>query len=319
MEENTSEPRWSIEWIDSEESLEGVSETLRSQEIVSVDTETVGWQSGNERLCLIQIGIPEQEHTLLIDPLKLGDLKPLQPVLDQRRPELIAHNAPFEERQFGRYGFKMRGVVDTLTMARKLRPDLPNHTLKTCCRYLLDIDISKTEQTSDWSIRPLQDKQIQYAALDAEIAFYLYQVLFDMESKLQVDPNLGVPELMAVLSQATSQRMELTKSIAADLALLEQREELLKNAIRSKLVEGAKPYQGPFGSASVQKIKKTEIDPNAVRQHLPDIADLVIQEHVQRKRLVSVMKEHTIEKDKIDLVTNIIGYNDRLKLSVSEK
>ncbi|MBN8550226.1 MAG: hypothetical protein J0M12_12985, partial [Deltaproteobacteria bacterium] len=49
---------WKYEWVDSESQLAAVAEAVRTEEFVAIDTETAGWETGNERLCLIQIGLP---------------------------------------------------------------------------------------------------------------------------------------------------------------------------------------------------------------------------------------------------------------------
>lgn len=309
---------WDVRWIGSGSELSDALDLFKGEKYLSLDTETVGWETGNERLCLVQVGLPSKNLVTIIDPISVGDLAPLAPILGAKEPLIVAHNAPFEEKQFGRYGIKIRGVVDTLTLARKLRPDLPNHTLKTCCRYLLDINISKQEQSSDWSKRPLSHEQINYAALDAEVTCKLYELLAEMESKLELDPNLTVPDLMRLMAETVSARYELTKEIAAEVAFCRAREEVLKEAIRTKLVDGAPAYDGEFGSCKVNRIKQTEVNPEKVRALMPSIAELAVAEHVDRKTLAALMKEHGIDQAMLDQVIDITGYTDRLSLTVKD-
>ncbi len=309
---------WKIEWVDSEARLAEIASLMESEEIVALDTETVGWQTGNERLCLIQIGLPSSKTVVVVDPLALSTLQPLERPLSRSTPRVISHNASFEARQLERYGIKIRGVVDTLVMARKLRPDLPNHTLKTCVKHLLGIMISKEEQTSDWSLRPLSDAQLNYAALDAEISYSLYLALQELEDKLTVDPRQNVPEIMQELASVATERTALTKGIAFQLAFLNARSAALEEAIRTKLINGAEAYQGEFGSCSVSQVKRTEVDPQLVREMMPELADKVVAEYVDRKRLLDVMKEYNRSEAELQSVLKIIGYTDRLKLSVNE-
>ncbi|MCB0338639.1 MAG: ribonuclease D [Bdellovibrionales bacterium] len=311
------EPKWDIEWVDSDSSFKTICRDLSKETLLSIDTETSGWQTGAEKLCLIQVGIPSREFTVIIDPLAISDLSPLKPVIGAKLPQLIAHNASFEQRQFSRHGIKSLGFIDTLVLARELRPDLPSHSLQACCRFILDIDISKTEQTSDWSKRPLSDSQIRYASLDAELAFYLYRELVKMQSELVVDENMHIPELMQELSSLVQDRLKLTKSIATQLAIFNAREKRIRDVIREKLVEGESAYVGNYGKCSLTKVKRTEIVPELVRQRYPTIASQVIQEQVLRKDLLMAVRQNKLDESAIDEVTKLIGYIDRLNIKVN--
>ena len=311
-------PTWEVNWIETSASLEKVCNELITRKILSIDTETAGWQTNNEKLCLVQIGDPEQEKIYVIDVIKIGNIDALRPIIEGVQPELIAHNANFEERQFARHGFKMRGTIDTLKMARELRSDLPSRTLKSCCKFILGIDISKEQQTSDWSLRPLTAEQQDYAALDAEITWKLYQVLYEMEQKLIINSALPVSGLMQELYLTEKKNFELIKDIAAEIELNKLRAAAIKNAIRAKLINGELPYQGEFGECHIQRIKRTEINPQKVRALMPEIADQAVVESVPRDRLKDLMNEHGIDSKVLDQVTEIVRYDDRLTLDLGD-
>lgn len=312
-------PNFDFTWIDSSRGLSDAVSACRAEKVLSVDTETVGWQTGNEQLCLIQIGLPLARHVFVVDALAVKDLQPLSEVLSEESPFIVAHNASFEERQFNRSGIKVRGVRDTLTMSRTLRPDLPNHTLRTCCKLLLDIDLDKEPQTSDWSIRPLSTRQLEYARLDAEVAIFLYDYLFRLETEVSQDLERAVPELMAEYGQTVRRRYELIRSIAHEAAFLAAREAKLRDTIRLRLIEGAPAYDGPVGSASVSKVRRTEINPQKVREVFPELAGDLIQEYVERKRFEAVTKEHGLPKSAIESVLETVGFNERLSLNLKDE
>jgi DNA polymerase III epsilon subunit family exonuclease len=78
------------------------------------------------------------------------------------RPILLAHNASFDAaflgREFVRVGVVTSGlsVVDTLPLARRLRPDSPNHRLDTLARLLsLDLDIPHRALTDAYRVKGL--------------------------------------------------------------------------------------------------------------------------------------------------------------------
>jgi DNA polymerase III epsilon subunit-like protein len=312
-------PTYDFDWIRTAEELVRVSDQLANEAVISVDTETSGWQVGNEQLCLIQIGVPSTKKVFLIDVLSTGAPTPLAPMLASPDQLFIAHNAAFEERQFGRYDMKVKGIRDTLTMSRDLRPDLPNHTLRTCCKLLLGVELRKDEQSSDWSLRPLSDKQIDYARLDAEIAISLYSYLAELESRVSAELNLDIPSLMSEYSRVNRMRYDVTSSIAHELAFLRAREERLKTTIRDKLIHGADAYDGPIGTCSLQKVKRTEVNTDKVRELFPEFAGEVIQEYVDRKRFDAVAKERGLPKNAIERVLDTVGFNERLTLKLKDE
>ena len=311
-------PTYQFDWIRTAEELVQAAESIKDEPIISVDTETSGWQTGNEQLCLIQIGIPATKRVLLVDVLATGAPLPLGPMLASPDQLFIAHNAAFEERQFARYDMKVRGIKDTLYMSRELRPDLPNHTLRTCCRLLLGIELSKEEQTSDWSLRPLSNSQIDYARLDAAVAIALYDYLARLEATCAAELNQAVPDLMREYSEITRKRFELSASIAHELAFLQARENKLKEAIRQKLIEGEPGYDGPVGRCALTKVKRTEVNVQKVRDLYPEFALEVIREYVDRKRFDTVAKERGLPKNSIEKVLDTTGFNERLTLSLRD-
>lgn len=312
-------PVYPFDWITNHEELVQAADSIASEPIISVDTETSGWQTGNEQLCLIQIGIPRTQRVLLIDVLSAGSPEPLAPLFSSPEQLFIAHNAPFEERQFARYNMKVKGIRDTLTMARELRPDLPNHTLRTCCRLLLGIELSKEEQVSDWAARPLTDRQVDYARLDAEVAIALYEYLADLEAKVTAELELPVSHLMEEYSRVTRRKVELTASIAHELAFLQARESKIKATIRQKLIDGEQSYDGDVGVCSVQRVRRTEVNTQRVREMYPEFAQEVIREFVDRKQFESVAKEYGLPKNAMDAVLDTVGYNDRLTLRLRDE
>lgn len=315
---DTFKPTWKIHWIETEQALAAAVDSMSRETLLGVDTETVGWQVGAEKLCLIQFGLPQSKTIFLIDTLTIKDLSPLGVILGSSAIQKIVHNASFEARQFERHKLPFEGAVDTLTLARRLRPDLPNHTLKTCCKELLGISLSKEEQTSDWSLRPLSQSQQYYAAADAEVAVMLFNSLDALEAKLRVDPSLSVPELMELLSKTSHDRFELTKDIAPELAFLNARYDIIREQIKRRLESGEPNYEGEFGKALLSQRRKNEISVELVRKLLPEIAEMVIASSVERKRLLAVMKEYGISPKRADEVTQTVGYTTRLDIELGE-
>ncbi len=70
----------------------------------------------------------------------------------------------------GRYGLPLKHVFDTCAESRKQRGKVDGgHNLEAVCARELGIELDKTDQTSDWTRRPLAEHQVAYAAVDAEV------------------------------------------------------------------------------------------------------------------------------------------------------
>lgn len=94
----------------------------------------------------------------------------------------VIHNARFERRVLAAIGIALDGVFDTLDPSRRARgvDALGGHSLAMVCERELGIVLDKSAQTSNWSRRPLDADQLNYAALDAEILLALHERFKDV-------------------------------------------------------------------------------------------------------------------------------------------
>lgn len=145
---------------------------MRAADIVGLDVETA---LDFSTFCLLQIAT--RTRTFLIDPLAVGDLKPIIDVLGGSVPVKVIHNARFERRVLAAIGVALDGVYDTLEASRRARgaDALGGHSLAMVCERELGIVLDKTAQSSNWSRRPLDAEQLKYAALDAEVLLALHE------------------------------------------------------------------------------------------------------------------------------------------------
>ena len=75
------------------------------------------------------------------------------------------------------------GPIYCTKIASKLaRTYTDKHGLKDICKELLGVELSKNEQTSDWSLEELSDEQKTYAASDV---LYLHKLKSILEGKLE--------------------------------------------------------------------------------------------------------------------------------------
>ena len=160
-----------ITWVRTTAELQLAVDDLANEACIGIDVETT---LRSRTLCLIQIASPRA--TYLIDVFDVSTLEPLRTILESAHPTKLAHNASFERGVLARQGFALEGVVDTLAESRRIRGRglEGGHSLRVVCERELGLTMSKAEQTSDWTRRPLTESQVAYAAFDAEVLLSLW-------------------------------------------------------------------------------------------------------------------------------------------------
>jgi ribonuclease D len=135
---------------------------------VAVDTETMGLQLGRDRLCLVQIADGRgDEHLVRFLPGSDYSAPNLKAVLTDRSRLKLYHFARFDLASIRAYlGVMAEPVYCTKTASRLIRTYTDRHGLKDLVRELLNVEISKQQQTSDWGAATLSDAQKDYAASD---------------------------------------------------------------------------------------------------------------------------------------------------------
>ena len=147
--------------ITNNELLDDWCGTLEKWDPVAVDTEGDSLHCYFEKLCLIQIGLPEQD--VLIDPLEPLDFTRFNAVLAQRR--IILHGCDFDLRMLRRgTKFAPGEVFDTYLAARLV--GLKEVGLASLVKEYFEIDLPKSSQKANWARRPLTPAMIAYAIND---------------------------------------------------------------------------------------------------------------------------------------------------------
>ena len=135
---------------------------------VAVDTETMGLRLGRDRLCLVQISDGRgDEHLVRFGAGSDYAAPTLKAVLEDRTRLKLYHFARFDLASIRAYlGVMAAPVYCTKTASRLIRTYTDRHGLKDLVRELLNVEISKQQQTSDWGAPILTDAQKDYAACD---------------------------------------------------------------------------------------------------------------------------------------------------------
>ena len=167
-----------------------IPSNLEFGDSVAVDTETLGLIPERDPLCLIQLSSGDGIAHLLQFDRNTYDAPNLKRLLINNDCEKIFHFARFDIAVIRYYlNVDCTPIYCTKIASKLARTNTDKHSLKDICKELLDIELSKTEQTSDWSVDQLTEKQKLYAASDV---LYLHKLKNILEEKLE---NKGRKEL----------------------------------------------------------------------------------------------------------------------------
>jgi ribonuclease D len=166
--------------IETAADVQAVAEALAREPVIGVDTEADSFFHYFDKLCLLQIA--SASGIYIVDPLDLpkGGLRPLEPIFANPRIRKVFHAADYDLYVLqGQGGIRVRGLFDTMVSAQLL--GYPAVGLAALVQRHFDIQLSKDQQRTDWSRRPLRDAQLEYAASDVA---YLIELATLLEAEL---------------------------------------------------------------------------------------------------------------------------------------
>ncbi len=172
-----SKTNFTLKFIKDSNGLQRLIEQLVVLPSFALDIETVDWWNRHrERIALIQIAFrtEEQIKVVIIDALAAFGLEPLRLPLEQSSIIKIIHNAAFDASRLKKhFKFAVEPIFDTMATAR--HSGERKYSLKAQAEIHLGLQLDKSARTSDWSHRPLDVRQLQYAALDPYATLLLYE------------------------------------------------------------------------------------------------------------------------------------------------
>ncbi|MBC5776027.1 ribonuclease D [Pontibacter sp. KCTC 32443] len=121
-------------------------------------------------LCLIQV-TAGNGVCYIIDPFEIPDLQPFFSLMENEAIVKIIHHSNNDILLLDKMGCRIRNVMDTDVAAKILNYE--RSSLATVLKEEFEIEIDKSQQSSNWNKRPLTEQQLQYAAIDV---VYLHQV-----------------------------------------------------------------------------------------------------------------------------------------------
>jgi ribonuclease D len=149
---------------------------------VAVDTEAMGLNPHRDRLCLVQLSAGDGDAHLVQLAPGAYDAPRLRVLMADPTVTKLFHFARFDIAMFRRYLNQVCAPLYCTKIASKLvRTYTDRHGLKDLVRELLNIDLSKEQQSSDWGADELSEKQLAYAANDVA---YLHQLKTALDAML---------------------------------------------------------------------------------------------------------------------------------------
>ncbi len=142
--------------------------------MVAIDCETMGLHPHRDRLCVVQLsGGDGNAH--LVQIAKGQTAAPnLCALLENPHVLKLFHFGRFDiAAMLNAFGAVTAPVYCTKIASRLIRTYTDRHGLAKLLQELLQIDISKQQQSSDWGAEKLTDAQVEYAASDV---LYLHQL-----------------------------------------------------------------------------------------------------------------------------------------------
>ena len=160
---------------------------------IAVDTEAMGLNPHRDRLCLVQLSDGEgDEHLVRFRQGSDYAAPNLKALLSDSTRLKLYHFARFDIGIMSAYlGIMAAPLYCTRTASRLVRTYTDRHGLKDMVKELLNVDLSKQQQTSDWGADELSDAQRDYAASDVR---YLHALKEKLDERLAREDRVALAQ-----------------------------------------------------------------------------------------------------------------------------
>ena len=160
---------------------------------VAVDTETMGLITPRDRLCLVQISDGNgDEHLVHFAPDSTYDAPNLCAVLADPERLKLFHYARFDLAALEYYlGVSATPCYCTKIASKLVRTYTDRHGLKNLVDELLNENISKAQQSSDWGGPVISEAQRDYAASDVR---YLHRMREELNRRLEREGRMELAQ-----------------------------------------------------------------------------------------------------------------------------
>jgi len=159
-------------FVNSQAGLEALCDSLRGQPVLALDTEFLREKTYHAQLCLLQVAA--EGVIACVDPLAIEDLNPLLDIIYDTGSVKVMHSA----RQDMEIFYDIRGDLPRPLFDSQIAATLMGFGEQvgyaSLVKDMLGIELDKLHTRTDWSQRPLDEAQLEYAADDVRYLFEIY-------------------------------------------------------------------------------------------------------------------------------------------------
>jgi ribonuclease D len=150
-------------YLDTPNTVDTFLASIATTPIVALDTEGASFHRFVDRIYLLQLST--RDETAIIDPLPIGAPDGLGRLLEAPSIEIVFHDADYDLRLLHQdYGWQVRNIFDTRVAAQLL--GIKAFGLAALLERYFGVKLDKKHQRADWSLRPLTQGMLDYAAQD---------------------------------------------------------------------------------------------------------------------------------------------------------
>lgn len=159
---------------------------------VAIDTETLGLIPRRDRLCVVQLS-PGDGSADVVQIAKGQTSAPnLEKLLIDQNVMKLYHYGRFDIAVlYHAFGALSANNFCTKIASRLTRTYTDRHGLKNLTAELINVDLSKVQQSSDWAAETLTQAQLQYAASDV---LYLHDLRGHLLKRLEREDRLEMAQ-----------------------------------------------------------------------------------------------------------------------------
>ncbi|UZD90648.1 ribonuclease D [Cognatishimia activa] len=151
--------------------------------VVAIDCETMGLNPHRDRLCVVQMSGGDGNSHIVQVAKGQTEAPNLCRMLEDPNVLKLFHFGRFDiAAMHNAFGALTAPVYCTKIASKLVRTYTDRHGLKNLLQELLNVDISKQQQMSDWGAEKLTEAQLEYAASDV---LYLHQLREKLNERLE--------------------------------------------------------------------------------------------------------------------------------------